>query len=541
MITVITNPSDHNFSRSPVICELETDNMFTSGDFGLHAQFVFYIPTNPANNDEFVVREFGGASQTFVFTNGVNPLKWTIPLRSIGQTDTQYYNIILGRLVLSSMFTDYDITYIGGGGFKFIARLPGNTYSDGGCGINVGSGYSFNNLVNGTNNFLTNVPRPNYKLAVDLWVERTSSFPSGPFDLVYSSEKEPVNNRFRIDLSRMLDIQLEYYFPAANLNIGVHCNQTCKRFYVVLRELYGNPATNQVTYAQPNSALAAPGQPITFSAHILKSGLAPRWNKIQPIQQLSAYVWSYPLNLTTKNTRRIKLYQPEFLFFCFSSHVIYPKLRITTFYANGTTNVAYQSLFNGAMREGFVGCFPVTPAGSIPFYEMLNGDAVKFEAVVVESSNPTVPVSQPMTYIPDYADLGQNRIFLFTNSMGGVDTFRTEGSYEHDVEFESVVSSRNYFTSDPGHLGSTVESGQFKTDKFNAYSGWMSKEDANWLEDFFLAKYKVEVIDQILYVPIRILSKGYRRHESDENLFRVEFQYMHQQTSPVTDRLAAAL
>ena len=53
MITVITNPCAHNFSKSPVICELETDNSIYSGDFGDKAKFVFYITSNPITGDSF--------------------------------------------------------------------------------------------------------------------------------------------------------------------------------------------------------------------------------------------------------------------------------------------------------------------------------------------------------------------------------------------------------------------------------------------------------------------------------------------------------
>lgn len=534
MITVITNPSDHNFSKSPVICELETDNMFTSGDFGDHAEFVFYIPANPALNDEFVVKITTGQFLIYIFTT-FHPLKYPLPLRAGGLSDIQYYNQILNALTLSTFNTQFFITYIGGGGFKFTARLPGNAYSDGGSGINTGVGFSFSNLVIGTNNFLTNVPRPNYKLAIDVWVDKVSFI--GPMELVFSAEKEPVNNRVRFEIDRMLDIQLDYYFPIPNLNVGVFCDQTCKRFYVNLREIYGSPATDQLTYAQPNSALASPGLPTTYSSHILKAGFAPRWNKLQPIQQLSAYIWSYPLNLTTKSFRNIKINQPEYLYFCFPSHIAFPRLKITTYYADGTSAIAYQSSYNDDIFEGCVVCFPINFSGSIIYYEMLNGDAIRFEAVVVGA----VDLSAPIVCYPVYEPMGDNRVFLFTNSMGGVDTMRTEGDYEHDIEIESVTSSRNYYTSDHAHLGSYVETDQKKTDIFTAFTGWIDKKDVDWYEDFFLAKYKVEVIDTIFYMPILILSKGYKRHKTDLNLVGIEFQYKHQLTSPVTDRLAATL
>ena len=541
MITVITNPSDHNFSRSPVICELETDNMYMSGNFGDHARFVFYFSNNPATNEEFKV-DTAVFSGYFVFTNGVNPFKWTIPLKAGGLSDLDYYmNVVLLRIRANPGITsNFNVFYIGSGGFSFEAMNPGPSSSNIGSSVS-GAGFSFTNLVNGTDNFLTNVPRANYKLAVDLYVSEMMSNP-GNFRKIFSSEKEPMNNRVRFDLSTVINTQTEYYFPIPNQNFSNACPYTAKRFYVKLREIYGTPPVDQITYATPNSALASPGQPVTYSSIIIKAGFSPRWNKIQPIQQLDSFLWNYPLFLSTApDNLSIKINQPEYLFYSFPDDCMNPALRILTTFRNGTTAVAYDSAYTGILAKGFIGCFPVSASGSVIYYHLLSGNALKFDVGIVSMDDPTTYVSSHKTYVANYESVKEDKIFLFTNSMGGVDTFRSEGDFDQDTLFEKEVSNRQYYPSDAWHLGSEDHSQHEKTDAIKVYSGFIEKSRVSWFEEIYLSKYIVEVVDSVIYQPITITSTKIRTHASKQNLVAFEMEYYYQLKSPVTDRLAAAL
>lgn len=542
MLTVITNPSDHNFSRSPVICEIETDNMLVSGDFGDKAKFVFYIPPNPIEGNEFKVANNEPIGLWLIFTAFTNPVKWTIPLRIAGATDFQFYTAVLARINLSTtIFARYVVTYIGSGGFLFESILPGNIYSALGCAVS-GTGFSFTNLLNGTTNMLTNVPRPNYKIGIDVYVERAIGWPTNVMDKIYSADKEPLNSKVKFDLSKIIDTQLEYYFPLEQQSFSNICRQTSKHFQVVMREIYGSPAIEHVTSATPNTALASPGLPITFEAFILKAGLSPKWSRVLPSNQLDAYVWSYPLLLSVFSIhKKIKFRQPEYIYYCFAATCINPVLKVTTYYADGSTVDAYQSLFSGTMYKGFVGCFPVNFDSSVLYNEMLTGNAVKFTVGICSNLDHSILIAGGGTYIPDYTEIGDDKIFLFTNSMSGVDTFRTEGNYIKDIEFQNENSSRLYYTSDLPHLGTEVNTQQQKTNTFKAYSGWVTEDVLICMEEFFLSKYKVEVEDFIFYSPITITSKKINVHETNEFLFRFEFEYYHQYKSSVTDKLSAGL
>lgn len=542
MITVLTNPCAHNFSKSPVICELETDNALYSGDFGNKAKFIFYLPPTPTIHSHFKV-ETGSVSVWFYFTNGVPSSPYIqIPLRGVGVTDLDYYNDILAIILAeASITTNYNVTYVGGGGFLFEAVLPGNTHSNTTSSVG-GVDLSFTNLVVGTTNMLTDVPRPNYKIGIDVYVQTQRTVPVAVMAKVFSAEKQPFNNKVKFDISKIVDAFLDYYFPSPNQTNSCVALQTCKLFQVVIRELYGSPIIEYVPTCAPDPILVSPGGNDLFPKDILKAGFAPRWNKVQPQNQLDAYVWNYPLNLTTRpGPINIKIQQPEYIYFCFPADCLNPVLKVTSFLTDGTTVETYEVLFAGTMYKGFVGCFPVKPPGSVINSHLTAGDATKFTAQIVADADHATGISPLVTYIPNYEPIGEDKILLFTNSMGGVDTFRSEGSFEQMVEIEKEVSSRIYYTTDDAHLGDEVESQNYKQNTFKAYSGWKTEDEIHALEDLFLAKYKVEVVDYVFYIPITIISKKYLKHKTNVFLHAVEIEYYHQIKSPVTDRLAAAL
>jgi hypothetical protein len=542
MITVLTNPCAHNFSKSPVICELETDNAFYSGDFGDKAKFIFYLPPTPTIHSHFKV-ETGSVSSWFYFTNGVPSSPYVqIPLRGIGVTDLDYYNDILAIILAdSAITTNYNVTYVGGGGFLFEALLPGSTHSNTTSSVG-GVDLSFTNLVNGTTNMLTDVPRPNYKIGIDVYVQTERTVPVAVMQKVYSGEKSPFNNKVKFDLQKIVNAYLDYYFPTPNQSISNVALQACKLFQVVIRELYGSPIVEYVPTCAPDPILVAPGSNDLFPKDILKAGFAPRWNKIQPQNQLDAYIWNYPLNLTVRPyVIKIKKEQPEYIFFCFPADCLEPVVKLTSYFEDGTNAVTYQYKFTGTMYKGFVGCFPIKPSGSTIMTNMAAGNAIKFTAQIVADADHATGISPLVTYIPDYNPLGDDRIFLFSNSMGGCDTFRSEGYYEQDVEIEREVSSRIYYTTDDAHIGDEVTSQSFKTNILKAYSGWKTADEIHALEDLLLAEYKVEIFEYTQYMPITIVSKKYRKHKTNEFLKAIEIEYYHQIKSPVTDRLAAAL
>lgn len=543
MLTVIQNPSDCNFTRSPITCEIETDNMFVSGDFGDKAKGVFYIPITPAAGNHFDLVWSGGTTYTFTFVTGAAGAN-QISTNPGGLTDSQYYGQVLTDIITnSSILTNYSVTYVGSGGFQFEAINPGPSYTMS-TSTTTGTGLSFTNIINGTTNYLSNVPRPNYKIGIDLLVERSAT--SGVFDVKFSSDKEPVNNRVRFDLAPVLNVFLQHYFPDPLLAVGTLCDQTSKRFFVKFKEFYGTPAVEQIiTVVPPGAVQSAPADMYSFIAYCLKAGFSPKWARIQPINQLDAYIWNYPLFLTTQpRTKTIKVFQREYLYYNLPADYADAeiKVRLKKIQSNGSFTYHYYSEYTGTKSKGFTICFPISPDGGVIANDFASGTAVKYEVDLVGSNDLATPISGNFIYIPDRNPLGDDKMFLFKNSYGGVDTFRSEGGYLQQPEFDKEVSSRMRFIDDKFEQGENVTSQHSKKDTIKVYSGYKKKEDLSWLEDLFLSETVVEWdIESFHWIPIILTTKSFTQHKTNEHLWRAEIEYYRLLSSNVTDRLPAAL
>jgi hypothetical protein len=526
MLTVIKNPSDYNFSKSPVICEVETDNYLTSGDFGDKAKLVFYVPPNPVDGNEFKI-DTGVISLWYYFTNGINPLKWVVPLRAGGLTDAEYYQIVLTNLQANpGIGTYYTITYVGSGGFLFEAVAPGNTYSNVGSTVN-GTGFSFTNLKNGTSNFLTNVPRPNYKLAIDLYIE--TAINTGVWKFLLQASKEPINNRVKFNLSDHLNSHLNVKFPSSYMGgTPFLCSETCKRFFVIYKEIYGEPPVNQTFTIGPSGAMDPDNPTHSYISYILKAAFSQINNRILPSNQLSNYVWGNPSFLSTyPKERDVRIQQPEYLYMCLDRTYIQLRLKLETTLEDGTIVTDLLPAVPINYAKGSVICFPVNYSGSAMYNKLNAGTATKFSVYAIENADPDTPVSDIIIYYPKYETLKEQKVILYDNSLGGVDTFVFK-NHEFTSEFDSEYSSRFYYTDDATNLGEEIQTNVSKKDVVKVYSGFLSQDKMAALDDFFLSKHKVLYdFNKNLFIPIKVKSAKVSKHKSNRNLNYCEFEYVH--------------
>lgn len=539
-LTIIKNPSHHNFSKSPVMCEIETDNYDDIGNFGNKAFGMFFTSSFVLGNYFKIVST--ALTIQLDAINTTTPTAGKIRVKVGGDSLPTFWNKVLADILLNTSITAlYNVTQDGSGGFLFNAINAGPQYSLNASIANTSSG-NFFNYVDGTDD-IHNGHKPNYRIRLEIKQEDTATFPLSlpAFKTIYTAQKEPYNNRVKFDLSKILNTNLSYYFPTPNLGSIVLCTQACKQFFVSIKEFYGTPAVEHITTITPTTGLQT-GTQDTLPALLLKAGLSPKWTKFLDTFQILNYIWSYPLFLTTRSYfQNIKIGQPEYLFYLLYDDETVIKLKVVTYYDDGTINTAYPLTYSSHCYKGQLFCFPTNNSGGEIYNKMVaHNNVVKFE-VNIEGHLSNIAISPVYTYIPDYNALGEDRIFLFTNSMGGVDTWRSEGNYENDINFEGDISNRIYFTDDAPYLGVNSQNQAYKQDVFKVFSGWKTQDDIDGFEELFLSDYKVEVFNTAIYMPIIITSKKYRRHKTNENLKGIEIEYYHQFKSPVTDKLAAAI
>lgn len=255
--------------------------------------------------------------------------------------------------------------------------------------------------------------------------------------------------------------------------------------------------------------------------------------------ELSLYLTAKPYN-----AYYIKQNQPEYLYFALPQDYNNDDLalKIVSTFEDGSTVTNTEVLWTGSMPRGMVLCFPVNRTGGT-IYNSFNATnkPIYFTVNIIAEVPTTIDIATQVIYYPVYEEMGEDRVFLFTNSMGGVDTLRTVGDYENVPEFETDITTRQYYTDDASHLGMNASNQAYVQETFKVFSGWRTQEEIDWIEEFFLAKYKVEVIDVNTYEPIVITSKKYRKHKTKVFLKGIEIEYYHQSKSPVTKRLVEGL
>jgi len=133
-------------------------------------------------------------------------------------------------------------------------------------------------------------------------------------------------------------------------------------------------------------------------------------------------------------------------------------------------------------------------------------------------------ISEIRTYRIDFTPYENQRYFLFLNSLGGYDTFRTTGQVTDLLNYERTSVNKvlgSDFT-EMNHQTAPSFISEIKT--FKAHTGWLSREDITWVRDFLLSKQ----IYQIRYnklIPIIITSTQAQQFVDQETLYSIEFEY----------------
>jgi hypothetical protein len=167
-------------------------------------------------------------------------------------------------------------------------------------------------------------------------------------------------------------------------------------------------------------------------------------------------------------------------------------------------------------------------------YDVMNFGALEpgsnptfYTVVAVDKDNPLTILAFPRKYIIDPYERPFERFFMFTNSLGGVDTLRTIGQAVPKLTYEDTESdvgipvSRGVNTA-PTQILDSVED---ETKQLN--TGFRTKAEVDWLRDFRLSKdvYELDLSDMETLIPIRFLKKDLVTSKDDQDMHAVIFEY----------------
>lgn len=118
------------------------------------------------------------------------------------------------------------------------------------------------------------------------------------------------------------------------------------------------------------------------------------------------------------------------------------------------------------------------------------------------------------------------RTFIFKNSFGVWETFTATGDQVKEAQYESVMVDRyrnwNFNKSTPDSKKHSVA----ETQKMIVNSGWLTKDECDWMRELQLSKEVYEIINGLLY-PAIITGSKIGIHKDNEYLYNVEIEYSH--------------
>jgi len=142
----------------------------------------------------------------------------------------------------------------------------------------------------------------------------------------------------------------------------------------------------------------------------------------------------------------------------------------------------------------------------------------------VTAMSGSTAVSETRTYLLDCRSHIGNHQFIFANSAGYYDTFLATGETELNSKFEyDIVKDMSL------NLSAYPQKFQFQVTSDHIHtcrSGFFDAGMAEYLSEFFESFERYEIIGSSL-VPVVLFNTKILRKRDNENLFSVEFEYMH--------------
>lgn len=551
MLTIVKSPPEYNLSKSPMICELSVNTLWYTENIGNKAFCTYGWTGFPLVGDTFVI-QWASGSVTFTFQTTLNPPTNTQIRTNIGGLSDVAYTQqvvadILTNTTIASLFNVTSNGYI----IEIRAKNAGSTYT---FSNGLGSAYAdFYNQTVGTDN---NVQKqhPNFGVMVDLMLY--DAFVGSSYKTIYTTFKKfaseaPVANvTAEFNVSDILNAFLKYDWPDPGTGLAFQCDQVLRRFFLRYREFWGEPSVAQFSGITPTSKLNlvdyGANDGYTVDGFVLKGGFSQKKSRLIPNQQFTNYYFPgfigtvyYDGKFLTRQprTKKIKRHQPEYLYFILPQDYPMQLLQITLEGLDITGKVVsgnLQSLTIPVALKNSVWCFPINYPGSY----IESDTAVTYRAFVATSTATTTPISEVFTYVIDEAYSPDEKILMFTNSDGGVDTVRLKGKVSKSAEYDKDEYFRDFDLYGDAHEGEAEVTEATELEIYTASTGFITKDDKEWLRDLFLAKEVVEY-DLIngTYIPVKINNRKVKIRETQQNLYEYLIEYVHAFNQPVNDNL----
>lgn len=152
-----------------------------------------------------------------------------------------------------------------------------------------------------------------------------------------------------------------------------------------------------------------------------------------------------------------------------------------------------------------------------------NAVALSYDVYCTDQANNLI--SEVRTFELDDRTYLHKKTFIFRNSFGLMETFTATGESIKEAEYDSLIVNRHRGWSISSKYPDSKKSSVAETLKFTVNSGWITREENDWLRELLLSKEVYEVSGDILY-PVVITGTKIGIHKDGEYLYNADIEYV---------------
>jgi len=501
MLTILKSPPLVALLDNPIRFSMQTDNHVEE----IGSNIVFTIEfTGTGFEDDWIELSWNGRVIRFVCKPEPDGSGSQVHDNSTFDMLSEWVEKLAASLRANYYLSaDFDITF-SGNTLRLEARELGDQYA-----VSFDSSWTSADKpvsgISGSNQIL----RPFFKVGVQVILN------VGEHWVVVGEDRQPVDSvgRVTFDIHRLFADQVfsSFRFPEPVSPLMVARPEACRQYRIRYFEQYGPELEVQVVTESDSFYLLSGGVSRIQEAIYNRLGTS-FWDKLG----YNGYFLTWQ-----PDNKPITRYQTEKLYYLLQEPVSRLILRRAYYFTNGTGNHSepVASIEEPLAKQVYE--LTITPyVQNVPGSET---DLLEYFQIWMEDDEMN-RISEIRTYRMDYRNVENDRLFLFRNSLGGYDTFRTTGEQEDSLEYERVsvnlepgenFSERDHRLS----IHAITESRQFK-----ANTGWITPENSAWIRDFFLSRQVFRILAGKL-VPIVITATQMVHRRDRRELYSMDFEY----------------
>jgi hypothetical protein len=490
-VTLLSPPDEVSFSADFINAK------FACADY-LQQQGTFAVNTIDTSllvsaNTEYVFK-YGARSITFTSFEYLIKTGFNFPT---GNENAPYLAETLLPYFDANYYLNADFVITASGyTLTFTARTKGLNFDFKGYGVNTVAG-------------LPDIVKPNYSILVKLMCQNATD---AGYSEIYSANLSLINGTseaiaiFGDKLHQRITSDINKLGPEIPSNNALLCNVSCRKYYFVFGESYGQIPENKFIQKSPVYTVLHGG--FSYQAKGRKSVLSIlRPGKVDSDRFLKQ----------GSKTHTVLPDQPKYLYFFNTRPTTNAKVAILRYLSDKTNTQSL--LYPISLIQNTKYCFDVSPS------LVAAANVLRYEAFLVNDAGEQI--SEKQTYTIERGYIQFARYFLNWSSFGAMDCRMFHGKGSSALDLSSQKAVRNIKKGDPISRGSTFIFGSKAVTTFKARTGYLkSSSEMMGNKDFFVSDLKFRSISGQL-LPIALTSGKIDVTDDNNNLFAQEFEYQY--------------